>query len=325
MTEIRWLFQSAGLFLAALAKLGPPFLWPGLTLLCLVMYRRELRDVLTAIPKALHRITTADFMGVKVELQGLEESSAKASDDIRHLPPAPEAIMPKVGEDEIKCIQAAGEEQQHAVSSENVIVRLPHHTASLSSSAPDDVDAIAAAIDTEIRMLCATMGFLNEFQNARQAGLLLASRALLPLSLKNSIDDFYSLRARLSLSSFPKEVVTNVVAAGRKLLGLLREVPTNYHLVIARDLPVFADHKAEKEMMSVKAVMLQSLDQHGQPTGVINVFPAKMPMPLGKTVSWEWNTSNSWSQAWYKRLDSQDILKAWDNAAEFIGRALESI
>ncbi len=100
---------------------------------------------------------------------------------------------------------------------------------------------------------------------------MLASKAPLPASLKTSIDNFYSLCARLSFSSFPKEVVTDVVEAGKTLLKLLMEVPRNYHQVLVTDLPVFADHKAEK-VMNVKAVMLRSLDQDGQPAGVIDVF-----------------------------------------------------
>jgi hypothetical protein len=66
--------------IAELFGLLRAMLWPAITLMFLLMYRREIRNILGEIPALTRRLLTLKALGAELSLDALERELPKAED-----------------------------------------------------------------------------------------------------------------------------------------------------------------------------------------------------------------------------------------------------
>lgn len=64
----------------------------------------------------------------------------------------------------------------------------------------------------------------------------------------------------------------------------------------------------------------------GEAAKTFRIFPTTRDDYIkGEILSWEWNMNRVWGEAWYRDPRTNEIKKAWGQAAEFVGRNLDHL
>jgi hypothetical protein len=144
----------------------------------------------------------------------------------------------------------------------------------------------------------------------------------LPENVRRGVTQFYAVRNKLVHGrNVDDEDVVRALDSGLKLLGALRALPHETHTVRFPAVEVFADDTATQPR-EIKAVVL---DTTSPGNARRDVFPTRRQYREGQVLSWEWDTSRAWNESWYRDPDTNEVMKAWDSAAEFAGRPLDEI
>ena len=296
--------------IAELIRSIASLLWPSLGFAALWIFRGD-------IAKALARLKRASVLGHEFELQPkleqLREAVGQASEEVADLP----------------------ENRQQLLKNEN---------ATDASTEPDDpINAIletaaqspraallvlAAEIEREGREVAASVGKstgkrLVPFRRVIEA---LDSHYGLPRHIPSSLKLFQQVRNRIVHGGIAEDrEILSALDSGVSIYRALEALPRERNWVDRTGVPLYSDAQCTCEISGVRGVILRTESESGVTTSY-RIFPStRNDFKVGKRVSWEWNLRNVWTQTWYRDLDSNEIIKAWDSAGEFIGRHFEEL
>lgn len=277
--------------ITAISKL----LWPVFAFVVLIIYRAELRTI-------LKRFKKGTFFGQELEL----------SDEIEKLKSATEKAENEVLEADLP----SDEEKEHMDISR------------LTENPKAGIVLLSAEIEKQVRLIIASLGMLDgkNHLNVHNGFNFLQSKDLLPKNVASSIRIFWDLRNKIVHGkdvSEDREVI-KILDIGLTLLRLLKAIPHEINIVFHPGVTIFTDPDCKNPMKGVLGLILQT-----QSAGGINkykrIFPTTRIYESGMIVSWEWNLSSVWNEAWYIDPETLEKKYAWSQSGEFIGRDIRRI
>jgi uncharacterized protein YutE (UPF0331/DUF86 family) len=271
-------------------------LWPIITLIFVIMFKKEISSL-------LKRMKKGKIFGQEVEitedLKRLETATSIASENIVEHSDYDEKIQRKRN-DEI-----------------------------LKESIKDPVIGIvrvAREIETEVLSIVGAMGLLpaNGSKSLRNLLKILEDKNVIAESVIRSARIFWELRNR---AVHGREVgdakqIIQILDHGINLLETLEKVPRSKFIVYKTDITLYRDPDCLIVRDDVKGVLLETKSTEGVHTSFDLRPTTKNYYQVGDVVSWEWSFQNKWDSTFYKNPDNDVITKAFDSSAEFVGRPL---
>ncbi len=268
----------------------------------IVIFRKELR-------RFIDRISNWEGFGQKVELkrdlERLQEGSVEAAGE----PSVTTPVVPSP--DEVLSAEAQAETS-----------RVIRDVLSESARSPRlGLMLLASELEGLARRIAANIGHpsrsLSEVLRNLQDRLPGAATATLPL--------FLQIRNRVVHGSgVSNEEVLRAVDSGIRLYSALETIKVNPHVVLRSNVPLFLDEQLLRPLEGATGVLLES--QEGDPVGHVRIFPTtKTAYRERMEVSWEWNMSRVFPGCWYREELGGEVRKAFDSAAEFVGRDVSTI
>lgn len=288
--------------LEAIAALVAALFWPGVALTALLLFKREIRDL-------LGRIRRGVIMGQEIELDELDRSAAAAESEV--------AALPRSESDEHVSQQPEDEDTIRRVLSE------------ATKSPKAALLLLASEIEQETRELLAAFGLLGDRPHVpfREAIQILQQKGALPAHVGSSVELFWDARNRLVHGGDASDdAVLRAIDSGITILRALQAVPRETHTVLHPGVEVYADPQGQQVREGVKGVMLESKGPDATVMLMRRMFATtKNHFQKGKRVTWEWNLERRFGESWYRDPDTQEIKKAWTGSLDFVGRHLEDL
>jgi hypothetical protein len=181
----------------------------------------------------------------------------------------------------------------------------------------------------ETRELVAAFGLSDNkrYVPVRQAVQMLQRSDALPEHLLRSVDQFWNVRNHLVHGrDATLDDTLRAVDSGVAILRALQAIPRETHTVHHPSVEVFADPHAQQPREGVRGIILETQGSNATAMRLLRMFPTtKSDYQQGKRVAWEWNLERVFGASWYRDQDTQEVKKAWDSAAEFVGRHVDDI
>ena len=148
----------------------------------------------------------------------------------------------------------------------------------------------------------------------------------LPRHIPSSLKLFLHTRNKLVHGGFAEDRdVLSALDSGATIYRALQSLPRERNWIHREGVPVYSDQECVHEIPGVKGVILRTESASGVTT-TYRIFPStNTHFRKGQRVSWEWNLDKTWSEAWYRDPDSNQIKLAWESAGEFVGRHFEDL
>lgn len=185
---------------------------------------------------------------------------------------------------------------------------------------------LGAELERELRLLVWGAGWLSltsKFTITRTTQELVKMKVV-PESLGDSVRAFLEIRNRLLHGyGVTDDELLRAVDIGLTILRVILAIPRQTHLVHNPSVVLYEDEQGTQPRLGVKGVLLKSLNPDG--TSSINIYPTTRSYNLGERLSWEWDMSRVIGKTWYRDPDTNQIVPAWTQAAEFVGRNLETL
>ena len=291
---------------ASLASL----LWPLVVVWAVLLFRSEIRA-------AISRINKAKILGNEFELnpkvKQLSEVADQASTEVQELPSIPSATD-------------AAMEPDHAAPVTNDITR---NILAVATQSPRlALLRLSAEIEKEGTDVLASVGKLKKPDSMSLSGVIarLDSHYGLPRYIPSSVRLFADVRNQILHGRLASEQdMLSALDSGITIYKALRSLPRELNWVHHQGVPVYSDESCEHEISGVKGVILKT-ESPGGASSSFRIFPStRTHYRVGHRVSWEWDTTNVWGNAWYRDPDTNQVTKAWDQAGEFVGRHLHEL
>lgn len=291
--------------LAELLKAIASLLWPVLVFVALLLFRAEIAGL-------IGRVKKGKFFGQELELSDelikLQKTVTKASEEVASLPPP--AIEPDTN------VQTAEKDPVKGIIED--AARSPKAALIL----------LAAEVEKEARRTLASVGKL---QGSRPMTLVqtineLDSHYGLPKHVSSSLRLFWDTRNKIVHGSESDDRnVFSAIDSGVTILRTLQALPRETNWVHHEGVPIYSDPECTNEIKGVKGIILKTSSSSGAST-FFRIFPStRTHFKKGKRVAWEWTFEKTWGDAWYKDPDTNEIKRAWNSSAEFIGRNLDDV
>jgi hypothetical protein len=289
-------------FLKALASL----LWPIFAFVVLFLFRSQLAD-------AIGRFKKGKLLGQELELNdslaNLQRSASQLSEEVAAIPSS-----------EVE--SSDGNELEDDESSVKSII----HVAARSPKAA--LILLAAEIEKEAKQTLASIGKLKGRKsiNLRQAIDELDSHYGLPWHISSSLRLFWETRNRIIHGGETDERnILSAIDSGVSILKSLQALPRETNWVYSPGVPIFSDSECTVPINNGKGIILKSASSSGAKI-FYRIFPTtRTHFEKGRKVAWEWSHENSWSDAWYRDPESNEIKLAWNSSMEFVGRHLDEV
>jgi len=189
---------------------------------------------------------------------------------------------------------------------------------------------LSQKIESELKTLMAGSGYLANKADFSFSDMLafLNRNASVSENLVASIKIFWDVRNKVihkGHGEVERDNLIRIVDIGLTVLSAIKSIPHEINIVKHINVDVFEDAECKNIIKGVKAVILET---HSPGRAQINyrIFPTtKTHFSIGMQVSWEWDRSNQWGQAYYKNPADGNIKSAWNGSMEFIGRDIEKI
>ena len=292
--------------LEALASLA----WPTLAFYAVYSFRDD-------IVSAIGRIKKAKVLGHKLELrpqlEELHEAANQASTKVAELP------LDIPGPDEKSTSESDHPETE-------VVVRNVLETATQSPRAA--LILLAIEVEKEGREVLAIIG---KWREARPLPILrvierLDSHYGLPKLAFSSLKLFLDTRNKIVHGGFAVEQdIVSAIDSGVTVYRVLKSLPRERNWVYHEGVPVHSDQECLHEIPGVKGIILKTESSSGAATMYRIFSSTRTYFEKGKRVSWEWNLAKTWSDAWYRDPDSNQVKLAWNSSGEFIGRHFDDL
>lgn len=292
--------------IAALISAIASLLWPVFAFFVLFIYRKQIGDLIS-------RLRKGKLLGQEIELgeslDKLEESAVAAAQEVASLP----APAQEKGSDSIE-------------SNDSLVENILREAAKSPRAA---LLLLASELEREARHVLAAIGRLDgkRFVPLSQAIEVLQKQyGGLPSHIPNSLKLFWDLRGRLVHGGqADDEEILRAVDSGITILKALQAIPRETNYVYHPGVDIYHDEECRIPWGTGKGVILET-ESAGGTRRFFRIFPTlRTHFVKGKRVAWEWNHNTTWTDAWYKDPDSGEIRRAWNGAAEFIGRHLDEI
>ncbi len=297
--------------LSELIKALASILWPILGFVSVFLFRSE-------ISHAIGRIKKGTFFGQEVELadelEKLQKTAAEASEEVALLPPTK--------------IKQGVEEKELVAKDKNEDDTIRGIIKEAGRSPKTALILLASEVEKEARQTLASIGKLQGTRNMTLSQTIneLDSHYGLPKHVSSSLRMFWDTRNKIIHGGVTDDRnILSAIDSGVTILRTLQSLPRETNWVHNEGVTIYSDPSCTKEIQGAKGIILRTESPSGAQT-YYRIFPStKTHFKKGKRVAWEWGFEKTWSDAWYKDPDSGEIKRAWNSAAEFIGRNLDDI
>jgi hypothetical protein len=289
--------------LEAIAALASALLWPAVAALALILFRAEIRDLLSRIRRGV-------IMGQQIELDKLDRSALAAESEVAALPRSEEP----------------NKQGSRDTDTEDVERQVLNEAARSPKAA---LLLLASEVEREVRELLATFGRLGDkpYPPFREAIRMLQQNGTLPEHVLSSVELFWEVRNRLVHGrDASDDAVLRAIDSGITILRALRAIPREVHTVLHPGVDVYADPEGQRILDGVRGVILESRGPDATAMLSRRMFATtKTHFQKGKRVAWEWEVDRAFGAAWYRDPDTQEIKQAWSGSLNLVGRHLEDL
>lgn len=288
--------------LKALASL----LWPIFAFVVLFLFRSQLAE-------AIGRFKKGKLLGQEVELNdslvSLQRSASQLSEEVSAIPSS----------------EVESSDSNELKDDESSVKTIIHEAARSPKAA---LILLAAEIEKEAKQTLASIGKLKgrKSVNLRQAIDELDSHYGLPRHISSSLRLFWETRNKIIHGGETDERnILSAIDSGVSILKSLQALPRETNWVYHPGVPIYSDPECTVPIKNGKGVMLKSASSSGAKI-FYRIFPTtRTHFEKGRKVAWEWSNDNTWSDAWYRDPESNEIKPAWGSSMEFIGRHLDEV
>jgi hypothetical protein len=145
---------------------------------------------------------------------------------------------------------------------------------------------------------------------------------LLPSHAGEAFRLFAAVRNRiLHGGTASDEEILRAIDSGLGLAAALRSLPRSKLVVLEAGIELFTDAECQVPADG-EGVMLSVQDPEGEIE--IQVWPTRRQYRSGMSVSPEWAFEKIWPAIWYRDPQTGEVKHPWLQAAEFVGRNLDS-
>jgi hypothetical protein len=293
--------------ISELLKAIATLLWPIFAFVVLFVFKGQLAE-------AIGRLKKGKLLGQEVELsdslESLQRSASQLSDEVSSIPSSE---------------MQNSDENKSQENDESNIKTIIHEAARSPKVA---LILLATDIEKEARQTLASTGKLQGRKNVslRQAIDELDSHYGLPKHISSSLRLFLETRNKIIHGGETDERnILSVIDSGVSILKSLQALPRETNWVHHPSVKIFSDPECTIPINNGKGVILKSESSSGAKV-FYRIFPTtRTHFEKGKKVAWEWSNENTWSDAWYKDPETNEIKLAWNSSMEFVGRHLDEI
>lgn len=289
--------------LALLIQAISSLLWPILSFVALYLFREQLITILSRLKKG-------KFLGQEIELNETLEKLQHAAQDAAHEvanTPSP--------------IQSEQTKTQDSDISQRIISE-----AAISPKAA--LISLASELERLGLEVLSTTGRLQGRNNVPISSAIneIHLTGSLPSHIPSSLKYFLEVRHRLiHRGEGSADDVLRAIDSGLSILKALQAIPRERSIIHTPLIKLYSDQTLTNPLKNIHGVLLETHSPGGT-SKRLGVYPTKKNDYIkGKQVSWEWNTSSIFGQAWYRDIDSDESQIAWHSSAEFIGRHIDEI
>lgn len=296
------LFKLINELIVSIASL----LWPIVTLVIVLVFRRDLAALLA-------RVRKGKLFGQEVELDPAVKEFRQTVEEAQQEIPEPiagdEKLEQKLEEqdrDSREVLDAAAKDPQLGIMK------------------------LSSILEREVRLLAGSLGQLKSGSRipATRLFLVLVEKGYLPKHTTESLKIFWELRNQIVHGQVSTDArnILRVLDIGLVLLKTIQSIPHEINVIHHTGVELFTDKQCTQKLEGVKGVILETTSP-GRAEVSKRIFPTKNASYFknGKRVTWEWNLSYVWGQTWYVDPDDGLKKKAWDSSGEFVGRHPEDI
>jgi hypothetical protein len=282
-------------------------LWPITVLTVVVIFRRELRTLLS-------RLRKAKAFGQEVELDESLDQLERRTEELSEVqepitPPAVETTNEDLADDVFSQVR------EEAAGSPKAALVL-----------------VSAELERAVRDKLGDLGQMDLLRGRRPITLRtgleeLARRTNLSMETLDAVHRFSEVRNRIvhGYTNVDEEEVRRAINLGLDLLTAVRSVPSQVTVVLYPHVQVYADPEGKELRTDCHGVMLEIIDTDDSDMRT-SVFPTtRTHFVKGMRVAWEWSSRRKWGESWYRNPESGEIEYGWSGSLEFIGRNLEEI
>ncbi len=187
---------------------------------------------------------------------------------------------------------------------------------------------LASEIEKEARHTLASIGKLKPGRKLTLSQIVddLDSHYGLPKYVASSLRLFWDTRNRIIHGGETEDRnILSAVDSGVTILKTIQSLPREKSWVHHEGVPIYSDPECKHPIPNVKGVILRTESSSGAMVSY-RIFPStKTHFRKGKRVASEWSFEKTWSDAWYRDPDTNQVRKAWRSSAEFVGRNLDEI
>jgi hypothetical protein len=296
--------------LRAVASLG----WPLVVVLGMHWFRAEIRSL-------LGRIRKGKLLGNEFELDALESKAVQAEEKAEEKAQAVGQIELR-GEGRIEAsatvvlpdqtIQATG--AVRSASADDAIGEVLNEA---SRSPPLGLMLLSSKLERAAQDLAADAGIADGRQRPlRFLVESLVRSEILPREVGDALVIFSRVRNRVVHGhDASEEEIIRAIDSGIKLLRTVLTARSTITVIRHSDVPLFSDAKATVPVANATGVII---DIGGGSERAI--VPTRQHFYRGMRVTLAWGMDTKWGDTWYRDPETGEIKKAWQEAAEFIGR-----
>jgi len=197
---------------------------------------------------------------------------------------------------------------------------------SAASASQTTLIFLGRQIERELRRALARLGTLNSRSNIPiSQGFKELTKYGLMQDLIGSVELFNRIRNAIVHGDVQpsSSEMERALESGRKILATLIDWPAERHVVVATDIPLYADHSLQ-HLRPFNGIKIADVLPGGKETS-IKVFPTlKTSYVPGMEVSWEFDGFLSVETSYYRDPES-NVVRAFDRALPFVGRDISLI
>jgi hypothetical protein len=287
--------------IASLIRAIASLAWPTLGLVIAYLFRKEIRSL-------AGRLKKGKFLGQELELAELQKLEEGAAAALKQLPPPMETGLAKQRPD-----------------SEDVRDRVLGEARASPKLA---LISLQGEIEKETRELLASLGTLGTRKGYPLPEMLrtLRNQGNVPTALIRSAESFLSVRNKIVHGrSASDDDVLSAIDSGLTILTAIRSVPHETNVVAHPSVEGYSDSAGTQVCAGFKVLLLDTRSPGGASVQR-RAFPTtKLHFKTGQRVSWEWDSTKTFGETWYRDPDSSKVTYGWTESMEFVGRPFEHL
>ena len=295
-------FKLINELIVAIAKI----LWPLITIIVILLFRNELSAI-------LKRLRKGKLFGQEMELDPYVEEFKKTVEE---------------AQEEIPDSEVEGAQYDKEIKETDKDIR---EVLDAAKKSPElGVIKLSSILEREIRTLAGSLGQTTSKHRLSSVNLFrrLVEKGYLPQHTTKSLQIFWELRNQIVHGYEPKNErnVLKVLDIGLILLKTIKSIPHEINIIYHPGVDIYSDKHCNNIIPDIKGVILETISP-GRAEKFKRIFPTTRSeyYKKGKRVTWEWDLSRTWGEAWYKDPDTGEIKKAWHNSGEFVGRHIDEL